>query len=265
MYRKVTFIYSFIFIFIIVSLTHCKSDDNGNSDTNNSSNIDEEIIEYTDFKTQTYKIPEKSLYIKEKSEFLYDYFYPIGWSVDGKFAYIYEPADEATGFYFFVFEIKDFNTGKIVWKYEIGPEDEIEEGSLKKTWDTNTEKFVSVLNENKIIQNKKFEILQFPIIKDKKTYNLKEDIKYSKGDAGFAIDYVSSVELYLNNNEKKYKIYNEILSGDFALNIYSAGYYKSPFNNMSAIVLITEMRGYEGPPNVLRINPIACNLDDISE
>ena len=42
--------------------------------------------------------------------YLTEFLFPIGWSKDGKLAYIIIPADEACGCYMFMFFIKDLKT-----------------------------------------------------------------------------------------------------------------------------------------------------------
>src|SRR5688572_4978733 len=43
-------------------------------------------------------------------------FYPIGWSRDGKFAYLVEPPDEACGCYFAEIVIVNLKTDKVLWQ-----------------------------------------------------------------------------------------------------------------------------------------------------
>lgn len=56
---------------------------------------------------ERYFVPSELKYCPQSDEYLFDKFYPIGWSKDGHFAYITEPADEAAGLYFFKFRIQD--------------------------------------------------------------------------------------------------------------------------------------------------------------
>src|SRR5205814_3361425 len=50
-------------------------------------------------------------------------FYPIGWSKDGKFAYYYEPVDEACGCYFAHLVIQDMRTDKVLWEFKYNQDD----------------------------------------------------------------------------------------------------------------------------------------------
>ena len=55
---------------------------------------------------EAYSCPSELKFCPQSSEYLYEKFYPIGWSKNGLFAYIIEPVDEAAGQYFFKFVIK---------------------------------------------------------------------------------------------------------------------------------------------------------------
>ena len=92
----------------------------------------------------TYQVEDKTypLYIIDK-------FYPIGWSKDGKLAYMEEPADEAVGAYFFQFHILDLNTGKDVFSWK--PEEDPEDGSLSQMFEDHKELFEGKLKEMGII------------------------------------------------------------------------------------------------------------------
>ena len=257
---------------VIVSLiissvfTACKTDGEDETDTDTTktevNNNNNTATDNTEFTEQTYSVPSEIPYLQTKNDFIFDTFYPIGWSKDGKFAYIYEPADEATGFYFFTFEIKDTQTNKVIWTWKIDVKDEVYEGSLKKTWKKNKDKFTSILNENKIIQNNDFKLNQFPIIDKDNTYKMSENIKYQEDTYGFGFDVVSNAEFKLESKDNKsITVFKESFPDNMILNMSANAYFKSPFENRIAAIITSQIRGYEGPPHVIRINVVGCSLD----
>ena len=60
--------------------------------------------------------------------------YPIGWSKDGKFAYLTEPPDEACGCYFVSIFIVDLRTDKILWTEKYDNDGNRKPDNLKDFW-----------------------------------------------------------------------------------------------------------------------------------
>ncbi|RLD79666.1 MAG: hypothetical protein DRJ10_08510, partial [Bacteroidetes bacterium] len=100
-----------------------------------------------------YRIPNELIYNEQANDFLIDKLYPIGWSNDGKFAYIVEPADEGSGFYLFELVVFDLVNNKIIWSWK---PDESEEGDLETTWKENYENFKETLNKYEVSQETEF-------------------------------------------------------------------------------------------------------------
>ena len=105
-----------------------------------------------------YSVPAELKYAQEETYqvedntyplYLIDKFYPIGWSKDGKLAYIEEPADEAVGAYFFQFHILDLNTGKDVFTWK--PEEDPQEGSISQMFEDNKDLFEGKLKECNLV------------------------------------------------------------------------------------------------------------------
>jgi len=179
---------------------------------------------------ETYQVEDKTypLYIIDK-------FYPIGWSKDGKLAYMEEPADEAVGAYFFQFHILDLNTGKDVFSWK--PEEDPEDGSLSQMFEDHKELFEGKLKEMGIIPQQ-FKLEESDVTMDKSLVesdfwgcDVVKAVKISKGGQ----------VIYENENKEKY---NSNLDQSIA------GVLKCPDSNMAAVMVKTIQRGYEGPPHV---------------
>lgn len=226
----------------------------------------------------SYPVPELvkidiSSYKNGSFETLEDRFRPIGWSSNGKFAYVIEPADEACGCYFFNIYIQDLTTDKILWKWEYNSDSGDSgntENNVDKVWKKMNALFTQQLNNHEInpISNKTLQTI--PVIQENNNYEFpiinKELSNPMVGGNAYA-----QTSIYLNRNGKRImKIYdhqednfssnpNETTSPIMANKIM--GYLKSPFENRIAILYSALKRGYEGPPNIVNLNIIGCNLD----
>lgn len=247
-----------ILLIFIASMFSCKSDDkSGNNNAKDSS----EVKDINETKLVDYSEPKGFDYIKGNEDVIFDAFYPIGHSKDGLFAYITEPADEATGYYMYSFVIQDLKTNKIVWSKKIDYNDAVEKGSIKETWNSNYDKFKEKLNENKIIQAKKYKLESFPSADNKNT-NLLFDVKYEEDSFGFGFDVVAQVKAKLTNNTGLSKqIYDEKFTESMILNVNSPGFIKIPETDYIVCIIKTQQRGYEGPPHLVSIYLIGTSLN----
>ena len=101
------FKYLFVTIFFVSTiLLSCKNDTKTTNNNNNQNDTDAKNI-------VTYELPTELEYSNHtKDVFLYDKFYPIGWSKTGHLAYIVEKADEGSGYYFFRIVIQNLINDK---------------------------------------------------------------------------------------------------------------------------------------------------------
>ena len=191
-------------------------------------------------------------------------FYPIGWSGDGKFAYIVEPADEACGCYYANLVIKDLKTDTVLWNFgyvstEFTKKDNLPK-SLTAFWRFNREVFSNKLREYRIKQRTAFAILSFPItyLGDELTATLSLDRDRKR----WAPELVSAIGLHMSSHRKGKKIVyeNKDLTGSEILDVKLLGYLKSSFEPRVALILVEVHRGYEGPPHVARVSLIGSDL-----
>lgn len=190
-------------------------------------------------------------------------FYPIGWSKDGKFAYLTEPADEACGCYFAEIFIVDLRTDKVLWSERYTSEGETKPDDLKDYWRKNQKRFSNKLNQYKIIQSKTFAILteSFTSKTDSFKVDLFSDVKLS--DDAYSSD--GKVEIKLISSQKGAKtLYQQVYQGENYKGIMGAEIgtiLRSPFEDRIAVVLSQTQRGWEGPPHITRISIIGADLN----
>lgn len=230
------------FIFLIITFA-CKSNDRNDSESS----------EQDSFEAQEYSQPKSEITYSDRLENrLYDRLFFIGWSKDGKVAYIKEPADEATGFYFFTLIIKDVENGQELFEWVIDEKDEQHKGDLKQTWENNLELFSRELNKHKIYPNEA-DIRAFPVNIDGRHYSLDHNISYEKHEY-FPFDVVSRAEIVLLSEQQNAQmIFSKDYEADLKLGVKATHCILSPYSKHALLAVAQEQRGYEGPPHLIRL------------
>jgi hypothetical protein len=248
---------TFISIFTALALA-CNNDEGNKGENGNPDSVSIAQYENIDFEKQEYSVPTELVYNKTGKDFLYDKIYPIGWSKNGMFAYIIEPADEGSGLYWFELVILDIVNNKVAWSWKPS---EISEGSVSKIWKENYGLFKKNLSESEIIQQKNFSFKSGKTSYKGNDYELILDAK-SETDPDFGFEVVKEVEINIVSPElgKKqiYKKKNEEYS--LILAAYIPGYLLSPFDDRVVVFCQQERNGYEGPPNVVFFDLIGTDL-----
>lgn len=197
----------------------------------------------------------------ENPRLMKEYFYPIGWSKDGKFAYYLEPPDEACGCYFGEINIVDLKTDKVLWtkRYE-GEMDKPED--LKSFWKKSRKMISQKLNQYKIQAGKNFTLLGGTFEANGDSFkidyfadvNLDEDPYNSKGTIAVKI---------ISANKGKKTLYQKTFKGENNAGILDSslgGVLKSPFESRVAVIRVDTQRGWEGPPHVTKISVVGADL-----
>lgn len=239
--------------------------DNSTKQNNNSTTVEitEQDIKNTStnetaYTPEDYSLPKELNYLKKTGDFLVDRIYPIGWSKDGKFAYITEPADEGSGFYLFKLVVFDAVNNKIAWSWK--PEDS-EEGNLSATWKKNYSLFKEKLNEYQIEQNNNIELKEGKTTFKGNEYQLVLDTK-TETDPDFGFDLIKEIKITINSPELGTKeIYNSKMD-EYSMYIgaFVPGYILSPYNGRIVVLCQLEQVGYEGPPNIVLFQLIGSDL-----
>lgn len=226
----------------------CKTGQN-----NNGENFDTETV------TDEYFFPEEVTYNQSVSEVLVDKFYPIGWSKDGNFAYIIEPADEGLGNYVFGIIIINLVSNKILWDWYTDPvvdEDLYREDIWKKNYD----EFKKQLNINGIIQVRNIKLLDKYFSYDKKDFVVRAETKTEK-DPDLKIELINHCNIFIKSPDLGEK---QISSTDYEMSMILeqqiAGCILSPFEDRVVVILKSERWGYEGPPDVVEFELFGSNL-----
>lgn len=198
----------------------------------------------------------------DRADLLREHFYPIGWSKDGKFAYLVEPADEACGCYLALFIIQDMRTDKILWEKAHEGSDQIEE-SLVTFWRANRREFSDRLDQYGILAPKFFVLEKTAFNYQGDALNTRLDVNVKNEDA-FSPTGNVILQLISKKSGKK-TIYEEKISPEQTGSFMDAelgGVLVAPFEARAAVVIIEKHRGWEGPPHTTRLRVIGAHLTD---
>ena len=206
---------------------------------------------------------------EEYKQLLTENFYPVGWSRDGKFAYMVEPPDEECGCYFAEIHIVDLRTDQSLWEYKNDPEKRVaKDGSylpddLKRFWKRNQTLFSKKLIAYKIEQSPKFALLLNRFASGGRRYALDLDVRKAPNDS-MGIDAVNAATLVLSSPGLGKKTVYSPADKDFReyppLDMAVVGAFRSPFEDRVAIVLVNVYRGWEGPPHITESKIVGADL-----
>ena len=267
MKKNLILIKSFIVLLVFTFSFSCSSDkENKDSKEENTTETttSEETQEITEsvFEERDYDLPTQTASSTDDMELMWDKLYPIGWSKDGKFAYIIEPVDEATGFYFITIAIQDLNSDKVLWKFEYTVKDEIEGKDLATTWEEKYEEIKAKLNEYKIEQQQEFQLGKAEFDVESNKFNLKVEAEKIESEDLYGMEVLEKFAIKLSTSSLGSKeIFSEKEEDSRIVEALVVGQFKSPYENRIAVLVSTEQVGYECPPNVITFKLVAANLD----
>lgn len=207
--------------------------------------------------------PDPNLKETDYQPILTESFYPIGWSRDGKFAYLVEPPDEACGCYYAEIVIQDLKTDKIIWKerWDSAELEKPEEEDIDSFWKRKGKEYSAKLSEHAIEPIGRARLLHPSIKFESDVLTPKLEVRI-KTDNVFEVD--GTVTLTLRSKKRGSKIVRRDVYRKKDTNGFRdaevSGSLKSPFESRVAIVVVEEVRGWEGPPNVTQIRIVGSTL-----
>jgi hypothetical protein len=198
----------------------------------------------------------------------YEYFppfdrdiYPIGWSEDGKFAYVvyksfFDGYGAGTDFHFY---LQDLVTNEIIANDELILFDTVY--SIKEVMLMKKEWYDQLFSKYKIDRYKTGKVKLFPLLTEKDKYTIIQEEKTSIDNV---CPYGSCLELIkitlCRNSDKLRKIIYEA-KPDACFTVCAAKVIKSPFENRIAFILFLGVPGYEGIPLGTHITVVGFHLD----
>ncbi len=252
-------IYTIIAFALLLFTLSCNEDNSGNNSKTGNKVTNNKTVNNKSKANKMYAAPSELQYMSKKEGFSYDKFYPVGWSDDGKFAYVVEPVDENSGLYFFEIHIYDIVNNKEVWTWKYESEDG---GSVQSVWNKNADLLSESLNEYNIIQTKKMALKKSKMSYKGNDYEILMDTKLET-DQDFGIDIVKGLKLSMKSPQLGAKDFFEqqMDNRDYILSAYVPGLLMSPKGgDRVAVICQKERVGAAGPPNVVFFEIVGTNL-----
>ena len=193
--------------------------------------------------------------------------YPLGWSPDGKFAYLLEEANEAVQNTTIHLRIQDMDSDEILEEHTFkaseqpGWTEDTDNYSVMGIWRSQETLYDSLLQIHQIRLGVGTQFYPLVIMKQRYAVNFTAQDKLRQ-NVLFDIQEVDQHWLVARKGERRKTICKQTM-GKYDLVIASQplGGFHSPFEERLAVVDGLEKRGYEGPPNVLRLQLVGCDLE----
>lgn len=195
-------------------------------------------------------------------------FYPIGFSRDGKFAYVKEPVDEACGCYFANIVIQDLRTDKILWELDFDQGKLMDEkgkmppvDTLPRLWRNRSKLINAKLREHKIIPGS-FTMLSTAFESGGSSFAINSTSERKDDEDGNSRITRATVSISSSVLGSK-SVFSADYDKDLFMNPLDAGVIgaiKNPFEKRIAILFIQVARGYEGPPHTTGIKIVGSDL-----
>jgi hypothetical protein len=208
---------------------------------------------------EEYFFPEELTYYQNVTEVVPDKLYPIGWSKNGNFAYLIEPADEALGNYMAGVVVVSLVSDEVLWSWYTDPI--VDEDLYREdVWQKHYDDIKKHLNKYGIIQQRSFDLMDTYFTYDKKDYIVRLETEKIK-DPDMGINIISKSKLFIKSPQLGEKqIAEKNYETSMILGQQISGCLLSPYEDRVAIIVKSERWGYEGPPNVVEFEVFGANL-----
>jgi hypothetical protein len=190
-----------------------------------------------------------------------------GWSKDGKVAYSYTEFQDGAGWETKYFYILNFIDDEIIWKYSI---DDYEgkqmlytegEGSAEGPpidYDSLYRRYMNICKDEGI-EFIQAEFKKIPIMHNNKVYNVVVDQNKRNDSDDYGYDTVKNYKIVVETQGKSKVINEDTFSEPVVFDIFSLGYFISPLENRSLIIVGRHIRHWEGTNNDYIF--VGCHLD----
>jgi len=202
---------------------------------------------------------ESPLFVTGKDfESMDDRIFPLGWSADGRFAWICKQSNEAADECNWVVTIQDMATNKTVATEKFELPDKPENG-IARFWSAHgkataallathaVKRTASVMDHFPIVIGRHRSLFMLPVIES--VMGTHEDLQFGG---------VKSFQVFQSSADRKVPIFQRKYDGYlFPFNVAIAGCFVSPDETRVAIVITACWRGYEGAPHPRKIEALA--------
>ena len=194
--------------------------------------------------------------------FLFDVFYPLGYSSDGKIAYAIEYDTDPRDMVHIVTFIQDLVTDKVLWSHEFAREGNISNVDFKSFWKEDGQKILEKLSNYKMQYSNKLNFYKEKLYykHDALFLSSKSTKSYQKD---WALDFLNSSTIYLRSKKHGQKVLDKKhYDGEHILKREPIGYIPlgERGSRRVAVIVSTVHRGWEGPPHNISYEIIGANL-----
>jgi len=192
--------------------------------------------------------------------FIYNNFYPLGYSSDGKFAYIKEYDTDPADMVLIRTFIQDLVTDKILWQDEYRVEENITNIDFKSFWE---ERHVNINSKLKAYGIKLFKNLKFEPNSYRYNNNFYSLDSTSKSTfrKDWNIEFLDSSIIMLSAKGKGSKVIDtQHYKKSYLLARKAIGFIPLGKSDRVAVVVANIHRGWEGPPHNLSYDIVGASL-----
>ena len=168
---------------------------------------------------------------------------PIGWSKDGKFAFVHKRSVAGRGGVIYSYIIINSVNDGIIWIYEDDwpNSDTVRVG---KSIQKNQSIVVEQLKKYEIVQGQGTDLYDFPLLRDGAVYKPELKVRKKPEKHPFLGDIESLAVYMLRDDIKRKRIFYKDNPGAFSY--WIAGYFLSPFEQRILVAIGEEKWGFEG-------------------
>jgi len=217
--------------------------------------------------SEGYTLPQQSIIEPEFGEPMSAFFYPIGWSKDGKFAYVATRWLVADCGAIYEIHVLDLIADKILWKYAVtkycsqlpalGKDDS---PNLALVWPEIKELVSKNVMRYNIVQSR-LELNKFPLSRPGETIDADLSKTFYEHKPTM-LQMLEKATLKLISRQKGEKVvytgtFNSMLTQD----VHIAGYIKNSYENRIAIILIVVPLGQHYAPGPVHYVVVGAHLE----
>ena len=185
-----------------------------------------------------------------------DRLFPLGWSADGKFAWMLKPLDEAAGENRWSVTIQDMttNTTTATAEFIMGDDPAI---GIQQVWAKHAQDITALLNKHGI-QRTAPVMDHFPLVVGRRRSTVVNvELEVVKGrHADLEFTGVKSFQVFWGSDRKS-ALFRKTYDDFFPFTVAVAGCFTSPDEKYAAMVITGCSRGWEGAPHPRSIEALA--------
>ncbi len=187
-----------------------------------------------------------------------DRIFPLGWSAEGKFAWICKQSNEAADECAWLVTIQDMKSNNILTAEKfMMPDDQAND--IAQLWASHG-KAITALLEKHAVKRSPQAMDNFPLVLEKHRSSVFLPIIESVTGKHKELQFtgVKSFQVFKSSNEKKVPLFQKNHEGYlFPFSVAIAGCFVSPDEAYAAIVITSCWRGWEGAPHPRKIESLA--------